>query len=419
MKLDEILLVYGAGEVVPSSLTILEPNLKYSLFVSISSASQYGRLLLVMGRDFCSDAAGNPFARSPNSTFYVHYGDRSVFVDLRVHVPEKLLKLQSEVRTVQATNNYNNLKVYLYFSVPIFKSLNEILSSLSISQGTLLPIIGEHHGNRRFGFMVANISNIAIITISLNASSRISRQGTPVSPVAPVTFLYGVICRFSEDCSETKQNKSYEDTFHETSGSIYAAEIRADDDVVSVSVPENVTGDVAGNKNLASNVLRVFALIRWLPVKLPVEYYEFARSLERSIPYFSLPWETGHVQPVMMGASPSGTSNSFLSQAYDREISHSFQPKKDDFKIAAAVYGSPLTPIEYRSFFESQSIIPEAEYISDRLHSNGWRNFDRSLFWLVVIGGSLILLHAVLFLILKYKKRDSEKKRSYGALIFC
>ncbi|KAK8522614.1 hypothetical protein V6N12_056315 [Hibiscus sabdariffa] len=116
---------------------------------------------------------------TPNSTFYVHYDRRSVFVDLRVHVPEKLLQLQSEVRTVQATNNYNNLKVYLYFSAPILNSSTEILSSLNISQGKLLPIIGEHHGNRRFGFMVANISNIAIITISLDANSTISRQGTP------------------------------------------------------------------------------------------------------------------------------------------------------------------------------------------------------------------------------------------------
>ncbi|PPD72156.1 hypothetical protein GOBAR_DD30938 [Gossypium barbadense] len=445
------LLVYGAGQVVPSSLTVVEPNLKYLLLVSISSASRYGRLVLVMDTNFCTDAAGNPFARSQNSN------QRNVFVDLRAHVPEKLLQLRSETRTIQATNNYNNLKVYLYFSAPILNSSTEILSSLSISKGTLLPITGENHGNRRFGFMVANISNIAIITISFDANSTISRQGTLVSPVAPVTFLYDVqlptdmdidvIFRFSEDCCEIKHNMS----FHEISRSIYAAAIQADDDVVSVSVPENVTGDVAGNKNLASNVLRVrhytipvissvisifvtaiflltcftaglltmstaslqsvgafsrpssslssdptrilfrsachiqiFALSRWLPVTLPVEYYEFARSMEWSIPYFSLPWETGHVQPVMMGSSPTGTSNSFLSRTYDR----------------------------------SQSIIPEAEYISDGLHSNGWRNFDRSMFWLAVIGGSLILLHAFLFFILKYKKRDSEKQGSYGALIF-
>ncbi|XWS60752.1 hypothetical protein CRYUN_Cryun07bG0062900 [Craigia yunnanensis] len=508
------LLVYGAGEVVPSSLNILEPNLKYSLFVGISSATQYGRLVLVMDRDFCTDAAGNTFTRSANSSFYVHFDRRSIFVNLRAHVPEKLLQLNSEIRTVQATNNYYNLKVYLYFSAPILNSSVEILSSLNMSLGTLLPISGEHHGNRRFGFLVANISNIAIIKLSLNPNSTISRQGTPVSPVAPVTFLYGTnsqrtVVRLST--TSHKRTREHDipisikfmkpvfgfnsslisisgghlQSFHEISRSIYAAEIRADDDVVSVSVPENVTGDVAGNKNLAPNVLRVrhytipvissvisafataaflltcftaglltmstaslqsvgafsrpssslssdparvlfrsachiqvFALSRWLAVTLPVEYYEFARSLEWSIPYFSLPWETGHVQPVMMGSSPRDSSNSFLSRTYDREISHSVLPKEENFKIAAAVYGSPLTPIEYRLFFESQSINPEAEYILDKLHSSGWRDFDRSLFWLAVIGGSLILLHAFLFFILKCKKRDSEKKGSYGALIF-
>ena len=46
-------------------------------------------------------------------------------------------------------------------------------------------------------------------------------------------------------------------SFHEINRSIYAAEIRADGNAVSVNVPENVTGDVAGNKNLASNILRV------------------------------------------------------------------------------------------------------------------------------------------------------------------
>ena len=46
-------------------------------------------------------------------------------------------------------------------------------------------------------------------------------------------------------------------SFHDISKSTYAVEIKADNDIVSVYVPENVTGDVAGNKNLPSNVLQV------------------------------------------------------------------------------------------------------------------------------------------------------------------
>lgn len=46
--------------------------------------------------------------------------------------------------------------------------------------------------------------------------------------------------------------------FYLVSWSIYVIEIQVvDNDVVSVNIPENVTGGVAGNKNLPSNVLQV------------------------------------------------------------------------------------------------------------------------------------------------------------------
>lgn len=48
-----------------------------------------------------------------------------------------------------------------------------------------------------------------------------------------------------------------ESSFHEISRTKYVAQIQADNDIVSVIVPQNATADVAGNKNLASNVLQV------------------------------------------------------------------------------------------------------------------------------------------------------------------
>ena len=38
------------------------------------------------------------------------------------------------------------------------------------------------------------------------------------------------------------------------------------------------------------------------------------------------------------------------------------------------------------------------------------------MFWLAVIGGSMILLHAILLFILKSRKGNTEKQRDYGAL---
>lgn len=44
-----------------------------------------------------------------------------------------------------------------------------------------------------------------------------------------------------------------------------------------------------------------------------------------------------------------------------------------------------------------------------------WRDFGRSMFWLAIIFGSLILLHALLLVILKFRKKNPGKQ-NYGAL---
>lgn len=68
------LLVYGAGKVIPTTLYTVQPNLTYSLMVSLASSVQYGRVILVMDKNFCTDAASNKFARSQKSWFFLHFG---------------------------------------------------------------------------------------------------------------------------------------------------------------------------------------------------------------------------------------------------------------------------------------------------------------------------------------------------------
>ncbi|XP_054821268.1 uncharacterized protein LOC129320105 [Prosopis cineraria] len=502
------LLVYGAGQVIPSSFTVLQPNLKYSLLISLSSTVQYGRAILVMDRNFCSDMAGNSFTRTTNSSVYVHFDRRWDYVNLRTRVPERLLQLNSETRTVLATNDYNKLKVFVYFSAPVLNSSTEIVKHLSINQGSLLPTSGKTHANRRFGFLIANVSSNTIISVSFNSTSIISRQGISVAPVAPVTFLYDStrpavnlstyrmrtqehnvqilikfvkpVFGFNSSCiSLTGGNLR---SFHEISRSIYIIELQADDSVVSINVPENVTHDIAGNKNLASNVLQVrhckipliskvisafatasfgltslaaglltvstaslqyygafsrsssfltvdparslfriicyiqiFALSKWLSVKLPVEFYEFAKNLQWTIPYLLVPWETRNIHLLLVGSSPFGSSNPFVSKVPAKIPNMKLIDKLIN---SAPVYGSPLTSSEYQLYFENPNVQPKAEFISDSQHSSGWMDFSRSMFWLVVIFGGLVILHAFLLLILKFRKRNSEKPKEYGALTF-
>ncbi|XP_010251177.1 PREDICTED: uncharacterized protein LOC104593155 isoform X2 [Nelumbo nucifera] len=504
------LLVFGAGQVIPSTLRIVQPYLKYSLLVGLSSRAQYGRVIVVMDKDFCTDSTGNKFTRSSNSSSVVHFDRRNVFVNLRTHIPEKLLELNSETRTVEATNNFKNLKIYLYFSVPVLNSSSEILSSLHPSQGLLLPTNGKSLGNRRFGFLVRNISCVAVVTISFDSSSIISRQGTPVSQIAPVTFLYDsqrpsvrlsttskmrtrertvpVVIKFIKpvfgfNSSSLLVSGGHLQSFLEISRSIYTADINADDKIVSINVPENITGDVAGNKNLASNVLQVrhysipiissvfsifvtatfavtalaagllavsteslqsmgafsrpssslisdparnlfritchiqvFALSRWLAVTMPIEYYEFARALQWSIPYLSVPWETRNAQKVMINSSPPSMTHPGIPKNHKLGTSESMILGNGKLETAVSIFGLPLTPMEYRSFFESQNIIPEAEHILDSQSSNEWQEFSRNMFWLGMICGSLILVHALVLFIVRFRRKFSEKHSCYGAL---
>lgn len=504
------LLVYGAGHVIPSTFSILERDLTYSLTVAISSTVQYGRAILVMDRNFCADRAGNAFTRTANSTFYVHFDRRSVFVNLRTHVPERLLELDRKTRTVQATNNPDNLKVYLYFTAPVQNSSAEIMRSFSVSQGSLLPISGMTNRNRKFGFSITNLSETAIVTVVLKSNLIISRQWTPVTSTSPVTFLYDttrpavklstysmrtrenmvqILVKFTEPVFGFNSNNVFisgglPNSFHEIGGRTYIIEIQAGDDVVSVSIPENATVDIAGNKNLASNVLHVrhysvsmlstlvsafvtasfvltslvagllnvattslqsvgaffrpypsavdpgrnlfriacyiqiFALSRWLSVTLPTDYHEFSRNLRWSIPYFSLPWENTDTHPALVGSNPFGSSNPYVMENLEQAVGRSMPFRKGKFNMGTPVYGLPLSPTEYKQYFENENILPEAEYILDSQHSSGWRVFDRNMFWLAVFTGSLILLHVFLIFIIKFKKKNSEKQKGYGALTF-
>ncbi|RRT53512.1 hypothetical protein B296_00049815 [Ensete ventricosum] len=186
------LLVYGAGHVLPSTLKVLVPDRVFTLMLGISADVQFGRLVLVMDKGFCMDSAGNSFKRTSNSSFILHFDRRSVFMNLTTHIPRKSLQLNDELRTAEATNTYKDLKIYLSFSEPVLNSSEEILDLLHSSSGSLIPTNRNNLGNRRFGYIVRSISGMTVVTISCDTNNIISRQGTPIAPSDPITFLYGI-----------------------------------------------------------------------------------------------------------------------------------------------------------------------------------------------------------------------------------
>ncbi|CAA7410296.1 unnamed protein product [Spirodela intermedia] len=477
------LLVYGSGQVLPSSLKVLQLDLKYSLIVNIPPDVEYGRLVVVMDKNFCRDKSGNLFRRTAKSSIRLHFDRRNVSVDVKTRIAQKLIQINRVPRTVEATNDDRDLRVYVNFSVPVVNSSSEILRALRTTAGVLVPTNRSSLGNRRFVLMVKNVSRIAIVSLSLEAMSIISRQGTPVSLTEPVTFLYDSE-RPSVTLSTSSGTRTRDDVLpilvkfvkpvfgfnSSVSRSIYVAEIHADEDVVSLNVLDNKTVDVAGNLNLASNILRVrhysiptissifsgvmtfvfgatcvvaavlavstasllsagvlrqqssyfisepsrnlmrvafhiqvFAQSRWLGVTLPIEYYEFARGLQWSIPYLRLPWESND---VLGDAGFSAGAYSVISRA-------GVMPADD------LLYGAPLTAMEYRSFLENQGMKPEATSVLASQNPDGWREFGRNMFWLAIIVGGLQAVRAIVLLALKLRRKEPPAgEKNYGALTF-
>lgn len=67
--------MYGPGQVVPNTLRIIQPNLKYSVTVTLAERVWFGRLILVMDKYFCTDSAGNKFTRTDNSSLIMRFGE--------------------------------------------------------------------------------------------------------------------------------------------------------------------------------------------------------------------------------------------------------------------------------------------------------------------------------------------------------
>jgi hypothetical protein len=77
-------------------------------------------------------------------------------MNITATVPEKMLQIQGVTRLVQATNDDNNLRMYLSFAQPVLNSSEQILSALTATDAVLTPTNRSTLGNRRFGYVVSS-----------------------------------------------------------------------------------------------------------------------------------------------------------------------------------------------------------------------------------------------------------------------
>ncbi|XWS44002.1 hypothetical protein CRYUN_Cryun15aG0007900 [Craigia yunnanensis] len=516
--------VDGPAHVQASSLSIIKPNIKYSLLLVLSLKSIYGRVVVRMAEDFCKDRAGNNFTRSNASTTIIHFDRRPVLVDLWSSVPSYELAINGVPRTVFATNITEELEVYLDFSIPVINSTEQILTALDVNSGSLIPVHERTHGNSRFLFSLKNIaSETEIITVKLQAGLLIGRTGTPVSPVASLTFLYdckkpGVgLSTSSQNVTKesninvivefTKPVFGFEDSMIEVNGgrlirqelsrALYSLTVLAvTNNMVSITIPEGKVNDVSGNMNMASNRLeiihystpaistalhsfvtagvlattlaaatlslsstnlgaiasnnfvasdpsmnlhgmighlQVFVLSDWLLADQSIEYSETTKGLRWLIPRQKLPWKKNDssIWPnnvyldqgnfVKRSSSWSRGYNSHERTYHDIDLDNSsYVREKLLFPIAInpkfswlhgrrniskknTPFGLPLSSNEYFTYFLRGEPLSANNVVKKLQNYKGWQDMEMNLFWLSIGVGSLLIVHFVLLVFLRWR----------------
>ncbi|GAV64271.1 hypothetical protein CFOL_v3_07789 [Cephalotus follicularis] len=489
--------INGPGHVQASSLRIIKPNIIYSLPI-ILSKRLYGRVVIGMVDSFCTDLAGNQFRRTNGSIIVIHFDRRPVLVDLWTSVPSYELEINGVPRTVLATNKLEKLEMFLDFSIPIMNSTEQILKVLHVNSRSLIPVHNGSLGNRRFVFKLKNTLETEIITVELQAELLIGITGTPVSPVASLTFLYdstrpgvglstsspratkdpniNVIVEFTKPVFgfEASMIEVYGGrvTRQELSRALYSFNVLAvTQNVVSITVPATEVNDVSGNLNLASNLLQVqhyitpaistalhsfvtagilatslaasilslssaslgavstlysgranivasdpsmnlhglvghlqvFVLSDWFLVNQPVEYSETTKGLRWLIPRQKLPWK-------------KDSTSIWPNHVYLAE--DKFTRKFSNLSVRFPFHDRAFNQIALtltNSSYEKHRLPPPTEIDPKYggLHGQhntsmkntpyAWQDLEINMFWLGVGGGSLLMIHLLTLLFLRWR----------------
>ncbi|CAK9867304.1 unnamed protein product [Sphagnum jensenii] len=487
------LLVSGDGAVIPATYKQIMPGIVYSLQVGLSTQTPSGRVRISMRRGFCTDAAGNLFQRTANSSVLVHF-DRTVpSVLLWTAIPESQLQLDNQVRTVQATNNLADVMIYLDFSQPVLNSSHQLQSVLQPSTGNLIATNQSSLGNRRFGFMLLSLGSVAVVTITLPENSAVTNYGTPVTQSTNVTFLYDterpqvqlfstsrahtnddflpIVVQFTEPVFLFKPSGvtilgGDLQSFEEISETTYALVVHVmGNQVVSVTVADNQSLDIARNTNSASSTLQVRHYTRpvvsvaissfitagflftalasgalsvssatlaaagacsnqasgsfsaaypsrnFLGMAGHLQIFAFSHFLAVSLPveYYEttggLLWLIPHVNTPWQKDKDSNVTN-FGNNLHINN--HVFLQKKKK-KVRRNLFGPALTSSEYKTYFlVRESLVSVFEF------GILWQDFERNMFWVSIVGGGLAFLHLLTLLYLQWRTKTSLR----GALSF-
>ncbi|KAK9225475.1 hypothetical protein WN943_010517 [Citrus x changshan-huyou] len=186
--------------------------------------------------------------------------------------------------------------------------------------------------------------------------------------------------------------------------------------------------------------LQVFVLSDWFLANQPIEYSETTKGLRWLIPRQKLPWrnDSASVWPnhvylakerlteqfryLPIGSSHEGSYhqiglNLTSSSCIRCELpfptvtnqKFSWPDGRYNVSIKNAPYGQFLNSSEYFTYFLRGEPISANNVVKKLDNYTGWRDLEMNLFWLGVGGGSLLIVHFLTLLFLRWRMGTSVK----------
>ncbi|KAF6150086.1 hypothetical protein GIB67_002868 [Kingdonia uniflora] len=433
-------LVNGPAYVNVSTLRMVEPDIKYSLVIVFSSKSTYGRVVIAMADRFCTDQAGNPFARTDSSVLIIHFDRRPVQVDMWTSVPSYELKIRKVPRTVLATNKLEDLNFFLDFNDSIMNSTKEIQSVLHANSGKFIPIHSKSQGNSKFAFRLRNVSKIEIITTKLQFASIIGRfieiskelysltvMGTSHSVVVSVCVPEGKVndvagnLNFASNRIEVKQYSSpaISVALHSfvTAGllatSLAAAVLSLSStnlgaiEALTSGTTSVVVSDPSMNLLGMVGHLQVFVLSDWISAHLPIEYSETIKGLRWLIPREKIPWKKTQTSLWYNYDSSLGSNDKLLVKPTESVSGITSFHGHHNVSMRNIQYGLPLDSNEYLTYFLREEPLSALNVVKEMENYTGWQDLEMNLFWLGIGGGGLLVTHFLILAFLRWRTRTA------------
>ncbi|WKA04151.1 hypothetical protein VitviT2T_022211 [Vitis vinifera] len=177
--------------------------------------------------------------------------------------------------------------------------------------------------------------------------------------------------------------------------------------------------------------LQVFVLSDWFSVGLPIEYSETTKGLRWLIPREKLPWkkENPSIWPNHFFLAEKKLAMEFSSfsvalpspeRAYhsvDFNLTNLQFPartgpkaswfREHNISMENIAYGSPLNFSEYLIYFLRGEPLSANNVVKRMENYKGWEDLEMNLFWLGVGGGSLIIIHILILIFLRWRTGTS------------